>query len=232
MTVATLGTLAIVVLFLVALATAALALVGHARGSERLVEGAVHGMRGTFAVAAFASMLLIYAFLAGDYSIQYVQHNSEASMPVFYKITAFWGSLDGSLLFWVLLLSLFSWMAISANQDRHRDLIGPAVATLAVKHGACVWEQRPSPRIWQVPEPHSKSEAQEAPSGLPSMPEMQTSTGAPLVEARTPQRRSAPGAEPQSALVRQVSRQLGTPSTRTQVEPGAHGLAGQPSEAQ
>jgi cytochrome c-type biogenesis protein CcmF len=132
MTVATLGTLAIVVLFLVALATAALAMVGHARGSERLVEGAVHGMRGTFAVAAFASMLLIYAFLAGDYSIQYVQHNSEASMPVFYKITAFWGSLDGSLLFWVLLLSLFSWMAISANRDRHRDLIGPAVATLAV----------------------------------------------------------------------------------------------------
>jgi cytochrome c-type biogenesis protein CcmF len=132
MTISTLGTIAILVLFLMTITTAVLAVLGAARHSERLVEGAVQGIHGTFAVALFASMLLEYAFLAGDYTIQYVQQNGHPEMPVFYKITAFWGSLDGSMLFWVLLLSLFSSLAIRANRQRHRVLIPHAVAVLAI----------------------------------------------------------------------------------------------------
>jgi len=133
--ISTLGTIALLVLFLMSIATVVLALLGaHAR-SERMIEGAVQGVHGLFAIAAFASMLLIYAFLSGDYSIQYVQANGHPAMPVFYKITAFWGSLDGSLLFWVLLLSLFSSLSIRANRQRHRELIPHAVAVLAVVIG-------------------------------------------------------------------------------------------------
>ena len=135
MTISTLGTIAILVLFLMTLVTASLAILGAARHSERLTEGAVQGIHGTFAVAAFASMLLEYAFLSGDYTIQYVQQNGHPEMPVFYKLTAFWGSLDGSLLFWVLLLSLFSSLAIRANRQRHRVLIPHAVAVLAIVIG-------------------------------------------------------------------------------------------------
>jgi cytochrome c-type biogenesis protein CcmF len=135
MTLSTLGTIAILVLFLMTVSTAVLAVLGAVRHSERLVEGAVQGMHGTFAVALFASMLLEYAFLAGDYTIQYVQQNGHPEMPVFYKLTAFWGSLDGSMLFWVLLLSLFSSLAIRANRKRHRVLIPHAVAVLAIVLG-------------------------------------------------------------------------------------------------
>ncbi|MCB9715550.1 MAG: heme lyase CcmF/NrfE family subunit [Myxococcales bacterium] len=126
------GTIAILVLFIMTVVTAALALLGAVRHSERLVEGAVQGIHGIFAVALFASMLLEYAFLAGDYTIQYVQQNGHPEMPVFYKLTAFWGSLDGSLLFWVLLLSLFSSLSIRANRQRHRVLIPNAVLVLAL----------------------------------------------------------------------------------------------------
>jgi cytochrome c-type biogenesis protein CcmF len=70
--------------------------------------------------------------LAGDYSIQYVQQNGHPAMPIFYKITAFWGSLDGSLLFWVLLLALFSSLAVRANRERHRPLIPHAVLVLSL----------------------------------------------------------------------------------------------------
>ncbi|MBK8239268.1 MAG: cytochrome c biogenesis protein CcsA [Deltaproteobacteria bacterium] len=131
MPISTLGTIACLVLFLLAVATVVLAVSGASRRSERLVEGAVQGIHGIFGVALFASMLLEYAFLAGDTSIQYVQHNSHPAMPLLYKITAFWGSLDGSLLFWVLLLSLFASMAVRANRLRHRTLIPHAVAILA-----------------------------------------------------------------------------------------------------
>ncbi len=131
MPISTLGSIADLVLFLLAVVTVALAIIGAARRSERLVEGAVQGIHGIFGIALFASMLLEYAFLSGDTSIQYVQQNSHPAMPVIFKITAFWGSLDGSLLFWVLLLSLFSSLAVRANRTRHRALIPHAVAILA-----------------------------------------------------------------------------------------------------
>ena len=53
-------------------------------------------------------------------------------MPLFFKITAFWGGLDGSLLFWVLLLSVFSAIAVRANRRRHADLIPHVIATLGL----------------------------------------------------------------------------------------------------
>src|SRR5690606_16565340 len=105
MTVATLGTLSLLVLFAIGLVSIALAMLGAHRKSARLVEAAVQGVYATAAVSAFASSLIIYAFLADDFSIQYVHHTSDSAMPLFYKITAFWGGLDGSMLFWVLLLS-------------------------------------------------------------------------------------------------------------------------------
>ncbi|MEM6289643.1 MAG: cytochrome c-type biogenesis CcmF C-terminal domain-containing protein [Myxococcota bacterium] len=135
MTISTLGTVSILLLFLLALATASMAALGAHQRSARLVEGATAGIHAIFGMAAFSSALLVYAFLAGDYSIQYVQANGHPAMPLFYKITAFWGSLDGSLLFWVLLLSLFSSLAIRANKKRHRDLIPHAVLVLSIVLG-------------------------------------------------------------------------------------------------
>ena len=83
MTISTLGTVTILLLFLMTLATASMAALAAHRRSERLVEGATSGMHAIFGLAAFASALLVYAFLAGDYSIQYVQHNGHPAMPVF-----------------------------------------------------------------------------------------------------------------------------------------------------
>lgn len=132
MTISILGTISILLLFLLAVSTGVLAVLGAVRRSERLVEGAVQAVHATAAVAVFATAVLIYAFLSGDFSIQYVQHNSHPAMPIFYKITAVWGSLDGSLLFWVVLLTVFTSIAVRRNRERHRDLIPHAVAVLAI----------------------------------------------------------------------------------------------------
>ena len=132
MSVATLGTITQLILFAVCLCTAALAMLGAYRKSARLVEGAVQGIYAVAGLAAFASSLIIYAFLADDFSIQYVHGTSDPAMPLFYKITAFWGGLDGSLLFWVLLLSVFSALAIRANRRRHEDMIPHVIWILAL----------------------------------------------------------------------------------------------------
>ena len=131
MTIASLGSLTILLIFLMSIITVGLSVAGAYRRSPRLIEGGVQGLYATFGLAAFASSLIVYAFLSGDFSIQYVQHTSDSAMPLFYKITAFWGGLDGSLLFWVLLHTLFGALAVRANRKRHRELIPHVVAVLS-----------------------------------------------------------------------------------------------------
>src|SRR6185312_7808437 len=94
------------------------------------VTSAVYGLYGFAALIALASSLMIYAFVTHDFSVKYVAETSDVTMDTWYKVTAFWGGLDGSLLFWVLVLSLFSTVAIAINHKRHRDMIGYVVATI------------------------------------------------------------------------------------------------------
>ena len=79
-----------------------------------------------------ASGLIINAFVSGDYTIKYVQRYSDAAQPLFYKITSYWGGLDGSIMFWVFLLSMFGAAAVKVNRERHRELIPYVVAVTAV----------------------------------------------------------------------------------------------------
>ena len=52
--------------------------------------------------------------------------------PLFYKITSYWGGLDGSIMFWVFLLSVFGSVAVYVNRERHRELIPYVVAIISV----------------------------------------------------------------------------------------------------
>ncbi|HLT37995.1 MAG TPA: cytochrome c-type biogenesis CcmF C-terminal domain-containing protein, partial [Enhygromyxa sp.] len=122
----------LLILFALCLTSIALAMIGAHRKSARLIEGSVQATYAVAALASFASSLIIYAFLADDFSIQYVHHTSDSAMPLFYKITAFWGGLDGSMLFWVLLLSLFSALAVRANRRRHEEMIPHVVWLLGI----------------------------------------------------------------------------------------------------
>src|SRR5918993_4231285 len=87
-----------------------------------------------FVLAAYtvASGVIVYAFVAGDYSIRYVQRYSDSVQPLFYKITSYWGGLDGSVMFWVFLLSLFGALAVKVNRESQRELIPYVVAVTAM----------------------------------------------------------------------------------------------------
>lgn len=147
MPISTLGTIGLLILFFVCLATIGLAVVGAHRRSPRLVEASIQGTYAIAALAAFCSALIVYAFVASDFSIQYVQHTSDTAMPLFFKITSFWGGLDGSLLFWVLLLAIFSALAVRANRARHPEMIPWVVAILAASNlffiALCVFLKNP-----------------------------------------------------------------------------------------
>src|SRR3569623_1577204 len=128
--IALVGTIALLTAFAAAAWAICAGIAGNAMKSRRLVTSAVYGLYGCAALIALASSLMIYAFVTHDFSVKYVAATSDVTMDTWYKVTAFWGGLDGSLLFWVLVLSLFSTVAIAINHKRHRDMIGYVVATI------------------------------------------------------------------------------------------------------
>ena len=58
-----------------------------------------------FVIISFSS--LIYLFLVSDFSNEIVYKNSHTTKPIFYKISGTWGNHEGSLLLWLIVLSLF-----------------------------------------------------------------------------------------------------------------------------
>jgi cytochrome c-type biogenesis protein CcmF len=130
--IALVGTIALLAAYGVAAWCVAAGIAGNARKSRRLVNSSVYGLYGFGALIGLASAMMIYAFVTHDFTIKYVASVSDTTMETAYKITSFWGGLDGSLLFWVLVLSMFSTVAIVVNHRRHRDMIGFVVATIMI----------------------------------------------------------------------------------------------------
>ena len=61
-----------------------------------------------FIFVALAYGLLTAAFVTSDFSIAYVAQNSHPLLPWMYRLTAVWGAHEGSILLWILLLSLWT----------------------------------------------------------------------------------------------------------------------------
>src|SRR4051794_13543772 len=147
--IALVGTISLLSAYVVGAWCVAAGIAGNAMKNRRLVTSSVYGLFGFGALVVLTSALMIYAFVTHDFAIKYVAATSKTSMPTAYKITAFWGGLDGSLLFWVLVLALFSTIAIVVNHKRHRDMIGYVVATIMVVQvfflSLLIFSKNPSP---------------------------------------------------------------------------------------
>src|SRR6266566_5832292 len=128
---ASLGSYLLLTAFVVCAYAAAISIAGARRRSRRMIESGVGAFYLTAAVMVAASAVMMYSFVVGDYTIKFVQHESDSVQPLFYRITSYWGGLDGSIMFWVFLLSLFGSAAVYVNRERHRELIPYVVATIS-----------------------------------------------------------------------------------------------------
>ena len=127
---ASFGNLTLLVSFVVATFAGVASLVGIRRDSERLLRAGRAGVYLLATTLAMSIAAMAHAFTSSDFSIKYVQHYSEAAQPFAYKLTAVWGGLDGSLLFWVFLLALCSAIAVKTLWRRDRAITAYAVTML------------------------------------------------------------------------------------------------------
>ncbi len=128
---ASLGSFLLLTAFVVCAYAGMMTVAGAQRRSRSMIESGIGAFYLVCALMTATSAVLVNAFLTGDYSIRYVQHNSDSVQPLFYKITSYWGGLDGSIMFWVFLLSVFGSIAVYVNRERQRELIPYVVATIS-----------------------------------------------------------------------------------------------------
>ena len=107
------GHFSLILALLVALMLGTLPIIGAARGNTIWMGMARPLARAQFLLIAIAFVCLAYAFASMDYSVAYVATNSNSKLPIQFRIAAVWGGHEGSLLLWVMILSVWT-IAVSS----------------------------------------------------------------------------------------------------------------------
>src|SRR5215510_4256041 len=102
------GQFALIIALLLALTQATLPLIGAQIGNRTWMSLAAPTGQAQFIFVAIAFCCLGWSFYTNDFSVLNVATNSNSKLPTAYRIAATWGSHEGSLLLWVLMLSF--WM--------------------------------------------------------------------------------------------------------------------------
>jgi len=110
-----------------------------ALGRRRLAHSARNALYASFLSTLVASVVLVAGFVRDDFSLAYVAGHSSRDLPLQYKLSAFWGGQEGSLLLWLLILTAYASLAIWFARRRAADLVVWVTPVLAGIGVAFTW---------------------------------------------------------------------------------------------
>ncbi|MGB7338654.1 MAG: cytochrome c-type biogenesis CcmF C-terminal domain-containing protein [Phototrophicaceae bacterium] len=152
---AEIGLIALTLSFLTSAFAVIASVYGEVRFSNRMVLSGRNAALITFPLLTIAIVALLVALINEDYQIAYVFSVSDPTTPLFYRITALWGSQKGSLLFWDFLMALFAFGAIIFNWKSDRRLMPYTIAFMMASVtffiGITLFVENPFARIWANP---------------------------------------------------------------------------------
>jgi cytochrome c-type biogenesis protein CcmF len=153
--IAELGHFALALAIAFAVAQAILPLWGAYRGDARLMQAAPALALGQLIGLAASFACLVWVSVTDDFSVQNIAENSNTLKPLLYKITGAWGSHEGSILFWCLILSLCGGAVALFGGPLPASLRARVIGILGLT--ACGFElftlieSNPFARIWPPP---------------------------------------------------------------------------------
>ena len=106
-----LGHFALIIAFFIACFQATVPLIGAYKRWPGWMAVAEPAAKLQFLLIAASFAALTWAFVNSDFSLRLVALNSHTAKPLLYKITGVWGNHEGSMLLWVLILTLFGALA-------------------------------------------------------------------------------------------------------------------------
>jgi len=125
-----LGTIALILALGFAVYTVIVAVLGATRDLASLVASAKRSALTVTFFLLMAASTLIISFLIHDFGVSYVQQESNLAMPWYFTLAAFYGGQEGSLLYWALMLSIFSAIFVFTSKRAPQALVPYVIATL------------------------------------------------------------------------------------------------------
>ena len=111
------GHFALVLALLVALVQGTVPLVGASVRSRPLMDLGRSAAMLQFGLVALAFAVFMHAHIVSDFSVRNVFENSNTAKPMLYKVTGVWGSHEGSMMLWVLMLTLFGGLVAAIGRS-------------------------------------------------------------------------------------------------------------------
>jgi len=108
------------------------AIIGQTKVSPAWKKSADNAMLANTLLLGAGVLFLGLALLFNQFELQYVYDHSSLALPLYLKLSAIWAGQEGSLLFWSLLQSLFSLLAVNANRKKNADSVYFAAAILSL----------------------------------------------------------------------------------------------------
>ncbi len=106
------------------------AVLGAVRNIPQLVSSASRAVLAVTFFMLLAAAALIVSFLTHDFGVRYVAEQSSLAMPWYYVTAAFYGGQEGSLLYWAVMLSVFSAIFVLSSRRAPAVLVPYVIATL------------------------------------------------------------------------------------------------------
>ena len=125
------GHYALVLALALALVQSVLPIWGTWRRDPSLVGTAVPVALGQMGFVVLSFSALTYAHVASDFSVLNVVENSHSAKPLIYKLSGVWGSHEGSMMLWVLILALFGGLVALFGRGMAEDLRANTLAVQA-----------------------------------------------------------------------------------------------------
>ncbi|MBY8975558.1 heme lyase CcmF/NrfE family subunit [Rhodobacteraceae bacterium NNCM2] len=153
--IAELGHFALTLAFAVALFQMSVPLIGAAKGWSDWMKVAAPAAMMQFLLVGFSFAALTHAFVTSDFSVRIVAENSHSLKPALYKFTGTWGNHEGSMLLWVLILTVFGAMVAAFGRDLPLGLKSRALAVQAMIAAAffafILFTSNPFDRLFPAP---------------------------------------------------------------------------------
>src|SRR5256885_16130414 len=126
------GQFALILALMLALVQASLPLIGAARGIPQLVSVARPAAQAQFLFVATAFCCLAYSFITNDFSVLNVATNSNSQLPLHYRLAATWGSHEGSLLLWTLMLALWTVAVTLFSRHLPEEMVARVLSVMGI----------------------------------------------------------------------------------------------------
>src|SRR5206468_10150704 len=95
---------------------------GARTGRPNLLRSGERAAIGVWVLITACIALMLYAFLTFDFSVRYVAMNTNRGTPFYYRITALWGALEGSIVLWAWMLSIYTLIVVVRYRRRQPEL--------------------------------------------------------------------------------------------------------------